>query len=560
MREDRDGGSGARRAKPRGRPARKIPGWVFAVGAALIVVGFAAALAATVVFMMWYARPVPPVPYNAQPPQPVTRLAGPQKTPQDPRPDAFGAAGELPPVLSERQPIDGEYPLPQDPARMEVVRARRLADALGVTVGAFDRDGDRNAPGAAAARAALEAYGHRNAHHAWPKGSAEGRFMDALGVAVDAGSTDPRILYLKVRFLDSYRAGEAWGQVEPAEQAGGYRAAAAGLAKKPFGPHLQQEMAWAIYTELEKLSRAGGVGVTAAEVAAARAQFWDAFRVAAREPERESREITRELALAVITHARDSGREREDAWREVDAALVAAGAPAWTRAAVEGEFLVKHAWDARGIGLAGTVTAEGRQLMDERLGAARAKLQAAWDMDREAATPAIRMVTVAMGAGDSRADMEAWFRRAMTADPDSRIACESKLLWLQPKWYGSREDAVAFANQCFRSRNWHAGLPFLREKPLIDVDLSELGRAMVHAKDPEIWGGLRAVQREYCKFDPGDRVTASRFARLDSLAQRPLDAIDYYQAIGKKPWPNVFKDKAEFDHFSTWSLQQVGLK
>ena len=198
--------------------------------------------------------------------------------------------------------------------------------------------------------------------------------------------------------------------------------------------------------------------------------------------------------------------------------------------------------------------------MAERLAAARARLQDAWDIDREAAVPAFLMITVAMGAGDPRDDMEAWFRRAMTADPDCVAACHAKLEWLQPKWYGSREDAIAFTNQCFRTQNWPAGLPFLREKPLTDIDLEVSGMAIVHASDPEIWGGLRAVQRKYFEFDPGDRLTLTRFARLDTLAQRPRDAIDYYKALGDKPWPGVFKSAVEFKQMSGRSVIEAGLK
>jgi len=47
--------------------------------------------------------------------------------------------------------------------------------------------------------------------------------------------------------------------------------------------------------------------------------------------------------------------------------------------------------------------------------------------------------------------MEAWFRRAMLANPDNYIACNAKENFLYPRWQGSTEEAIAFARECIRT-------------------------------------------------------------------------------------------------------------
>ncbi len=73
----------------------------------------------------------------------------------------------------------------------------------------------------------------------------------------------------------------------------------------------------------------------------------------------------------------------------------------------------------------------------ERAAEARQALQEAWRLDPDDSLSATEMITVemAIGQGD-RGEMEKWFQRAMEADSNNLKACNSKLLWLEPKWRG----------------------------------------------------------------------------------------------------------------------------
>ena len=49
----------------------------------------------------------------------------------------------------------------------------------------------------------------------------------------------------------------------------------------------------------------------------------------------------------------------------------------------------------------------------------------------------------------------------MKADGDNRQACSSKLDWLDPKWYGTPDEMLAFGKACRATKNWRAGITLL---------------------------------------------------------------------------------------------------
>ena len=455
----------------------------------------------------------------------------------------------LPANLREPQPVDEEYPLPQGKAKQGALRKARLDFARACTVDVLDRSAGAGAPWAAAARVATEEYAARLARGAFaPPGAAARRFFDALARADAAGCDDPLVRYLKVRFLDPHAAGRNWGTVPPEREVAGLRAVLAELPAMKTPPALKAHLAWNVYVLLRIAADDKKAPVPAADVAAARALFWDSFAAAARDERREARAGLVTLSEIIITDSHLRGpKGREAGWKQIDAALAAAPAPEWTRAAVEGAFLISHAWDARGRGYAETVTGEGWELMRERLGRARDRLDAAWELDPESPQPAAGRIQVEMGlGGGDRGEMELWFRRAMTADPDCYAACSAKREWLQAKWHGSRADAVEFARQCFRTQNWEASLPMILDTPVTGVQLGTLQGARAHAADAELWAGYRAVQRAYLARDPGDSATLSAMARGCSLAGRAAEAAELFDAVGDSPWPGVYLSRDEF--------------
>ena len=92
------------------------------------------------------------------------------------------------------------------------------------------------------------------------------------------------------------------------------------------------------------------------------------------------------------------------------------------------------------------------ELFRERLARAEVALERAWRLDPNNARAATQMLIVELGQGKGRTHMEEWFRRAMKADPGNYSACSRKLYYLEPKWYGSEEEMLAFGASAWRRR------------------------------------------------------------------------------------------------------------
>lgn len=149
------------------------------------------------------------------------------------------------------------------------------------------------------------------------------------------------------------------------------------------------------------------------------------------------------------------------AWPKLKEVLVAESVDPADIAFLEGAFHVDLAWAYRGSGWASTVTREGWRGMAEQLAIAERTLTEAAKEYPNSAKLAVKMITVELGQGRGRARMEEWFQRAITADPNECAAYDRKMYYLQPKWYGSMTDVIAFARECVATGRWEARIPMV---------------------------------------------------------------------------------------------------
>lgn len=181
--------------------------------------------------------------------------------------------------------------------------------------------------------------------------------------------------------------------------------------------------------------------------------------------------------------------------------------------ALDGEFYVDYAWNARGSGVAGTVTGDGWRLMGERLAQARQILEPLYDKYPNEGMIPYTMMSVVLGEGRSRDEMELWFQRGIKADPDNFTLYMRKRWYLFPRWYGSDESVRQFGLECTASDNWSAKIPMIYVECLTDAASRN---PSIYAR-PEIWEPLEKVYRGYLERYP------------DSIHYRSLFAISAVQ-------------------------------
>jgi hypothetical protein len=176
-----------------------------------------------------------------------------------------------------------------------------------------------------------------------------------------------------------------------------------------------------------------------------------------------------------------------------------------------GNFFIAYAWHARGHDVASTVSAAQWKQFQDRLAIADKALVQAWQEDPADPRAPTAMLTVARGEQKSRAQMEMWFKRAMDADPDNREACDAKLEFLLPQWYGSVEEMRKFALHLRDEANWYGQLPFELVTVYDKVSRNQSDPAATF-RVHQAWQDVQSVYEPYLAAVPDDNFRRSRYA------------------------------------------------
>ena len=162
------------------------------------------------------------------------------------------------------------------------------------------------------------------------------------------------------------------------------------------------------------------------------------------------------------------------------------------------------AWCERGTGYANTVTPEGAAGFARNLEVARGLLERSWDL-RPSSIAACHRMNVELGQGAGRETMELWFQRAMQLDPECKTACDIKLNYLRPRWYGSEAEVIKFGGECVENPSWRGRVPLVLVQAVVYYvqDQPESEQAKLWS-DAAIWGQMRKSYQTYLKKHPED--------------------------------------------------------
>lgn len=186
-----------------------------------------------------------------------------------------------------------------------------------------------------------------------------------------------------------------------------------------------------------------------------------------------------------------------------------------------GNFFVDQAWAARGGGTADSVTSEGWLGFSNNLVSARSEYEHAWKLDSKQPKIAEQMMTVVLGLGSGRDQMELWFNRAMDLDTNNFEACKRKLQFLTPKWYGSDEELLAFGRECYQSTKWGGRVPLiiLYVHDAAESRLEGVAKA-AYWKRPEVWADIQSAFDRFFELNPDGTGWYHDYARYAYRAEQ----------------------------------------
>lgn len=230
--------------------------------------------------------------------------------------------------------------------------------------------------------------------------------------------------------------------------------------------------------------------------------------------------------------------------------------PAWIEAypnasgpwEFKGKVYIDYAWDARGDGVANTVTETGWKQMRERLQVAHEALDKAYELDPADPRGPTDMITVELGEGTGRPEMEKWWKRAMDASPDNYQACTSKLYYLEPKWYGSPGDMIDFGRECLSGGNWEGRIPFILVDAHWTVSQYPSSLKEDYYAQPDVWKDIQSVYEPFLARYPTAAWDRSYYAYYATRAGQWAIARKQFAKLGDKPELTPFGNQEAYNY------------
>ncbi len=259
----------------------------------------------------------------------------------------------------------------------------------------------------------------------------------------------------------------------------------------------------------------------------------------------------------IYGHLAGIGRNTDDAvWKEYIGKL-----EQWARAYPEsptprvalGNLYVSWAWKARGGGWGSEVTEEGWRLMRERLEKAREHLEDAERLPVKDPELYRAFLSVALGQGWPREEMEAVFKKGVELDPDYQQLYESKAYFLLPRWYGEPGEWEAFAQQTADARGGEEG----------DILYMAIARSQAATEGAEFFRNTRiSYQRMKLGFEASLRRYPDYVWEMNSYCYFACIAGDrdtarqLFQKIGDRWEKEVWRQRNYFQQWQDWAVHR----
>jgi len=192
---------------------------------------------------------------------------------------------------------------------------------------------------------------------------------------------------------------------------------------------------------------------------------------------------------------------------------------AWFR--FRGNFEIERAWQSRGGGYADTVKDQAWPLFEKHLASAQSALERAWSMNSSNSETAYLMMRAELGQGQGRPTMERWFQRTMALDPNHSKAANLMAFYLEPRWYGSAQEALKFARSCVSSTKWGGQVPLVLPNCHRSLaKYAQLADSPAYWRQPGVWEDVRSGYEKFFKLNPEAVGFRHEYARDAFACQR----------------------------------------
>jgi tetratricopeptide (TPR) repeat protein len=425
------------------------------------------------------------------------------------------------------------------PVSPEKAASQMLAWNLKTTVDAYDKAGTKSLVWDDSAKRCLTAFAHARAKDL-PNESWDEIVSTNAAAAVDAGCTDPLIMYLYIRTV----LPQTNSKVEFAKRfyatANAMNASAYPMVRKFYATMRANEQYYNSYDtlkDLEKRDEATGLLTT----------LLGQVEILLDDKTIPPREAAEAAQQALDLAGRTDFHNKTMFYDAIQKSLMKNFPDGYLTWYLKGSHYIELAWNDRGGGYADTVSKEGWEGFKTNLVVAREALEHAWKLNPKEANIAVQMLWVNLGQGGSREEMDLWFNRVMELDPNNYNACSCKENYLEPKYYGTEEEALAFGRECVQSTKWGGYVPLTLVLVHNDINSRIQGAAKTNYwKQPEVWTDIKNAYDRFFELNPSETYVYNAYA-LHAYQAGQWDALN--EILPKLTATNydMFGGQAEFD-------------
>ncbi|MEO8034196.1 MAG: hypothetical protein ABI837_07160 [Acidobacteriota bacterium] len=360
--------------------------------------------------------------------------------------------------------------------------------------------------------------------------------------AIRAGCSDPLVLYVNAA---TYKA-VAQEDLDDAVRL--YRDAASALDTSRYSPYLRArahaETAEVMIERARAKESTDARGVP--EQIASIRQLLPAIAAAKDTPPHM---LIVDLVGSILDLDRDLGSDRKESFEEI-AALFAKARPSADvlHALLKARFLVDYAWDARGGRDITHVTENAKAVFATRLQSAERATAKASSLDPLSPVIAPLMLMIELGQGVGRERMESWFHYGAVVDPGRYQIYAQKLHYLEPQWYGSPQEMVAYGRELLALKQWNLKVPFLLALAHFELAQHYEDPSAYYKESPQTCADIRTMYDGYLKLYPGAAYERSAYALTLYNCGDYAAATRQFKALGGDGRIGPFLTRANYDN------------
>ncbi len=198
-----------------------------------------------------------------------------------------------------------------------------------------------------------------------------------------------------------------------------------------------------------------------------------------------------------------------------------------------GNYFIELAWKHRGTGRGYTVTKEGKELFKKNLKLAEKDLKKAWSINSADPNSAASILTVYKGLLYKETTKNAWFKKAVEADPAAYTAYAKKQDYLRPKWRGSRKKDYDFAQYCDKNAPPKSIIHEIMLDYIMEKARWERNGTMQYY-NPYIVNKIKEIVQRTLDNFPDSASIRSKLAEIELLKGNHVKAVELYSEILEK--------------------------